>query len=275
MPAEPQREYFDVSSDLVLTEVDRRGVATVTINRADVNNAYNGDMIQGLLTAFGEIAKDAQARVVLLRGNGRHFQAGADLKWIMSLKEKSWEENLAVSEATTDAVRGLNEFPKPTIALVHGGCFGGGVGVASSCDIVIASEDAFFAITEAKWGLMAAPIYPQLIARLGVANTRRYSLTCERFDASKAKEIGLVDEVCPKGGLDEAAAPLVDQLLDCPPIALAETKASILECAGLVISDERAAELARPHAAKRLTDEATEGLNSFIEKRPPSWRPAA
>ncbi len=264
-----------MSSDLVLTDVDARGVATVTINRADVNNAYNGDMIQGLIQAFGKIAADPQARVVVLRGKGRHFQAGADLKWIMSLKEKSWEENLAVSQATTDAVRGLNEFPKPTIALVHGGCFGGGVGVASSCDIVIASEDAFFAITEAKWGLMAAPIYPQLIARLGVANTRRYSLTCERFGAHKAKEIGLADEVCPVGGLDAAAAPLIEQLLDCPPNALAETKASILECAGLVIDDARAAELARPHAAKRLTDEATEGLNSFIEKRAPSWRPAA
>ena len=263
-----------MSSDLVLTEVDDRGVATVTINRADVNNAYNSDMIQGLLNAFGEVAANDKARVVVLRGNGRHFQAGADLKWIMSLKEKSFEENLAVSQATTDAVRGLNEFPKPTIALIHGGCFGGGVGVASSCDIVIASEDAFFAITEAKWGLMAAPIYPQLIARLGVANTRRYSLTCERFNAQKAKEIGLVDEVCAVDDLDATAAPLISQLLDCPPIALAETKASILECADLIIDDVRAAELAHPHASKRLTAEATEGLSSFIEKRPPSWRPA-
>lgn len=264
-----------MSADLVVTEVDRRGVATVTINRADVNNAYNGDMIQGFLKAFGEIAQDAQARVVVLRGNGRHFQAGADLKWIMSLNDKSWDDNLAASQATTDAVRGLNEFPKPTIALVHGGCFGGGVGVASSCDLVIASEDAFFAITEAKWGLMAAPIYPQLIARLGVANTRRYSLTCERFGAQTAKEIGLVDEVCPTGGLDDAVAPFLDLLLDCPPDALAESKASILECAGLQIDDARAAELARPHAAKRRTEEAAEGLSSFLEKRPPRWRPAS
>ncbi len=263
-----------MSSDLVLTDVDRRGIATVTINRAEVNNAYNGDMIQGFLSAFGQIAKDPQARVVVLRGKGKHFQAGADLKWIMSLKASDWEANLAVSQATTDAVRGLNEFSKPTIALIHGGCFGGGVGIASSCDIVIASEDAFFAITEAKWGLMAAPIYPQLIARLGVANTRRYSLTCERFNAQKALEIGLVDEVCATGKLDETAAPLIDQLLDCPPNALAESKASILECAGLIIDDARAASLAEPHARKRLTDEATEGLNSFIEKRSPSWRPA-
>ncbi len=264
-----------MAEDLILTDVDRRGVATVSINRADVNNAYNGDMIQQMLAAFGQIAADSQARVVVLRGNGRHFQAGADLKWILSLQKQDWEANLAVSQATTDAIRGLNEFPKPTVALVHGGCFGGGVGVAASCDIVIASEDAFFAITEAKWGLMAAPIYPQLIARLGVAHTRRYSLTCERFNAATAKAIGLADEVCPQGGLDAAAAPLLDQLLDCPPGALAETKASILECAGLVIDDARALELATPHAAKRLTDEATEGLGSFVEKRPPSWRPAA
>lgn len=261
--------------DFVRTEVDKRGVATVTIDRPDVNNAYNGDMIQGLIEAFGKVGADDQARVVVLRGNGRHFQAGADLKWILSLQKSSKEANLEVSQATTDAVRGLNEFPKPTIALVHGGCFGGGVGVASSCDIVIASDDAFFAITEAKWGLMAAPIYPQLIARLGVANTRRYSLTCERFGAETAKAIGLADEVCPAGGLDDAVAPFLDLLLDCPPNALAESKASILECAGLVIDDKRARELAIPHAEKRQTDEATEGLSSFVEKRAPKWRPAA
>ena len=260
-----------MASTTVLTEVDPRGVATVTLHRPEVNNAYNGELILALIDVFGRLGADPAVRVVLIKGNGRHFQAGADLKWIQSISGLSPEENLQVSRNTTSAIRGLNEFPKPTIALVHGGCFGGGVGLVASCDIVLASEDAIFSITEARWGLMAAPIIPQLNARMGLANVRRYALTCERFDARRAKELGLVSEVCPTGGLDEAAAPIVDALLLCGPDAIAETKACALESAGQVVDDEWAERLARQHAAKRMTQEGTEGLRSFVEKRNPSW----
>lgn len=255
----------------VLTEVDRRGVATVTLNRPEVNNAYNGDLILGLIEAFRALGADPRVRVVVLRGNGRHFQAGADLKWIQSISKLSPEENLQVSLNTTNAIRGLNEFPKPTLALVHGGCFGGGVGMVAACDIVIASEDAIFSITETRWGLMAAPIILQLNARMGLANVRRYALTSERFDARRAKELGLVSEICPTGKLDEAAAPIIDALLLCGPDAIAETKACALEAAGQIVDDAYADRLARQHAAKRTTAEAAEGLASFVEKRKPSW----
>src|SRR5690606_30730729 len=255
----------------VLTEVDRRGVATVTLNRPEVNNAYNGELILGLIDAFTRLGRDPNTRVVLIRGNGRHFQAGADLKWIQSISGLSAEENLQVSMNTTNAIRGLNEFPKPTIALVHGGCFGGGVGLVASCDIVLASEDAIFSITETRWGLMAATIIPQLNARMGLANVRRYALTSERFDARRAQELGLVSEVCATGGLDAAAAPIIDALLMCGPEAIAETKACALEAAGQVIDDAYAERLARQHAAKRMTPEGAEGLASFVEKRKPRW----
>lgn len=258
---------------IVLTETDARGVATVTLNRPEVNNAYNRDMIRGLIDVFGRLAEDRSVRVVLIRGNGPHFQAGADLKWVMANRDLSADENLAISMDTTNAVRGLNEFPKPTIALVHGGCFGGGTGIVSACDVVVASEDAIFAITEARWGLMAAPIFPQLIARMGTRHVRRYALSCERFGATRAAEIGLVDEVCPVGGLDKAAAPIVEGMLMSAPDAITTSKRSILECAGLVVDDARAAELARVHCDKRMTDEAREGLSSFIEKRKPNWYP--
>ncbi len=262
-----------MSSDIVLTSVDPRGVATVTLNRPDVNNAYNRDMIRALIDGVGKLAADDAVRAVVIRGNGRHFQAGADLKWVMANRDLSEEENLAISMDTTNAVRGLNELPKPTIALIHGGCFGGGTGIAAACDIVIASEDAIFSITEARWGLMAAPIFPQLVQRMGTKNVRRYALTCERFDASRARELGLVDEVCPTGGLDEAAAPIIDGVLMSAPDAIATSKRSILECAGALVDDAHAAELSRVHAAKRLTPEAQEGLDSFIEKRKPKWYP--
>ena len=185
------------------------------------------------------------------------------------------EENRQVSQRTTDAVRYLNELPKPTIALVHGGCFGGGTGIAAACDIVLASEDAIFSITEARWGMMAGPIIPQLIARMGEHNVRHYAMTCERFGAEKARDMGLVDEVCPAGALDELAAPLIASILKGGPMAVRETKRLIMDVAGLALSDATAAALAAEHAAKRQTEEATEGLASFVEKRDPVWYPGA
>jgi methylglutaconyl-CoA hydratase len=262
-----------MTTNTVITETDRRGVATVTLNRPEVNNAYNGEMILGLIDAFGALAADTRVRLVLIRGSGKHFQAGADPKWIRETSKLSPEANLQVSTNTTNAVRGLNRLAKPTIALVHGGCFGGGVGVVAACDIVVASEDAFFAITEVRWGLIAVPILPQLNARIGLANVRRYALTAERFIAREAKEIGLVNELCAAGKLDEAAAPIIEALLTCDPDAIAETKACTLELGGQLLGDDLAARLARMHAAKRMTAEGAEGLASFLEKRKPAWYP--
>lgn len=251
--------------------VDARGVATVTLNRPERNNAYNGEMISALLDGVETLAADDNVRVVVIRGAGRHFQAGADLAWIQSVRAASVAENIEVSQRTTDAVHGLTTLPKPVVALVHGGCFGGGTGIISACDIVVADRTAIFSITEARWGLTAVPIVPQLISRIGAGRLRRYALTCERFDADRAMEIGLVDEVCDPGQLDETAAPILDALLHCPPQALAASKESILKYSGLVYSDLERAEMARPHGMKRLDDEADEGLRSFLEKRKPAW----
>ncbi|MCG8562631.1 MAG: enoyl-CoA hydratase-related protein [Hyphomicrobiales bacterium] len=260
-----------MSEPVLETEIDGRGVATVRLNRPEVNNAYNGEMVQGLIEGLAALGADPKVRVVVLRGNGRHFQAGADLAWVQANREKSADENLEVSRATTRAVHGLTAFPKPTVALVHGGCFGGGAGIAAACDIVIAAEDAIFAITEARWGLVATPIVPQLLSRLGPGRTRRYSLTCERFNGRRAFEIGLADEVCPADKLDETAAPIIDALLHCPPEALAQSKAAALHYAGLAFGEEELEAMAQPHAQKRMSEEADEGLNSFLEKREPAW----
>jgi len=262
-----------MAEPIILCETDSRGVATITFNRPEVNNAYNAEFIQRVLETAGELSVDDSVRLVLLRGNGRHFQAGADLKWLKQVSKMTPEENLEISQRTTDAVRGLNEFPKPTMALVHGGCFGGGTGIIAACDIVIASEDAIFSITEARWGVMAGPIFPQLNACMGQHNVRRYSLTCERFGAQQAYEMGLVNAVCPVGELDMTAAPLIEAILSGGPAALRETKRLITDIAGIAVSDDRAKELAVQHALKRQTDEADEGLRSFIEKRNPSWYP--
>ena len=176
-----------MTDPVVLCDIDHRGIATVTINRPDVNNAYNGEMIDALLDGTATLGADPNVRVIVLRGNGRHFQAGADLKWINDVSARTEEENIAVSQRTTDAVRFLNNCAKPTVALVHGGCFGGGTGIIAACDIVIASDDAMFSIAEVRWGLHAGPILPALAAAMGTRNLRRYALSGERFDAATAR----------------------------------------------------------------------------------------
>jgi len=267
----PAKSEPAAAAAVVLTQIDTRGVGTITLNRPEVNNAYNSQVIEQAIAAVGAMAVHPAVRIIVVRGNGPHFQAGADLKWVLGNIDLSPEENFHISVATTDAIRGLNEVPKPTIALVHGGCFGGGTGIAAACDVVIASEDAIFAITEAKWGLMAAPIYPVLLGRMGARHVRRYSITCEWFGAAKGKEMGLVDEVCAVGELDATADPIIDTILQVAPGGIAASKLSILECASMVVDDRRARELARDHAGKRMTPEAVEGLMSFIEKRPAAW----
>ncbi|MEM6622169.1 MAG: enoyl-CoA hydratase-related protein [Pseudomonadota bacterium] len=262
-----------MASKSVKVRTDKRGVATVTLNRPERNNAYDADMIEALLAGVGKLAARPEVRVVVFRGRGRHFQAGADLAWIKSLKSESVAENVAVSQRTTDAVHGLTCLGKPTIAMIHGGCFGGGTGIAAACDIVLADDTAMFSITEARWGLTALPIVPQLLSRIGPGRLRRYALTCERFDARRAMEIGLVDEVCAAGALEETAAPIIDALLHCPPEAIAASKEAVLKYSGLVYSELEKAEMARPHGMKRLDAEAAEGLASFLEKRKPAWYP--
>lgn len=257
----------------VLWSVDARGVATVVLNRPHVNNAYDGAMIDGLHAAMDALQQHADLRVVALRGNGKHFQAGADLAWIQSVAAQPDAENVDVSRATAEAIRRLDASPVPTIALVHGGCFGGGTGMIAACDLVIATEDAQFSITETRWGLMAGIIVPQLNAAIGVRQVRRYALTCERFGAAEARRIGLVHEVCAAGDLDKTAATFIDMLLMNARDANAQTKAVARTYAGLDVGDVAYDGLVRQHAAKRRSPEATEGLASFRDKRKPSWYP--
>jgi enoyl-CoA hydratase/carnithine racemase len=155
-----------------------------------VNNAYNGALIDGVLEALEALGGHDGLRAVVLKGNGKHFQAGADLKWINSVRTASPEENLRVSRATADAVQRLNSVPVPTVALVQGGCFGGGTGIVAACDVVLAADNAMFSIAEVRWGLHASIIIPQLADAIGVRQLRRYALTGERFGAEEAAASG-------------------------------------------------------------------------------------
>ena len=262
-----------MTANPVLWTLDERGVATVTLNRPEVNNAYDGALIAGVLAAMDDLGRKSNLRVVVLRGNGKHFQAGADLKWINGVRPQSAEANEAASRATFEAVQRLNTLPIPTVALVQGGCFGGGTGVISACDVVIAADNALFSITEVRWGLTAAIIIPQLCDAIGVRQVRRYALTGERFGADDARHIGLVHEVVPLAALESAGAKVVEQLLANGPEALAETKRLAMESSfgGMAVDDEAYARLVRMHSDRRQTSEASEGLASFAGKRAANW----
>jgi len=255
----------------VLWELDARGVATVTLNRPKVNNAYNAELVRGVLAAMDALGAEAALRVVVLCGTGRHFQAGADLGWLQELAVRSPEENVVASRATAEAVHRLNNLPVPTVALVQGGCFGGGTGIVSACDIVIAADNAQFSIAETRWGLMAGIIIPQLNDAIGIRQVRRYALTGERFGADEARRIGLVHEVVPLAELGSAGARMVDQLLQNAPQANAQTKAVAIEHAWGNLTTQGFNRLIEQHAAKRRSAEAAEGLASFREKRAARW----
>lgn len=256
----------------VLWDVDARGVATVTLNRPEVNNAYDGAMIDGLLASLDALGAHKGLRAVVLKGKGKHFQAGADLKWINEVRVKTPQENLRVSHATAEAVQRLNVQPVPTVALVQGGCFGGGTGMIAACDVVLAADNAMFSIAEVRWGLHAAIIIPQLADAIGVRQLRRYALTGERFGAEEACRIGLAHKVVPLAELESEGARMVEHILANGPDAIAETKAWIMRSAWSDLGETDFSDTVESHAAKRQSAEAAEGLASFAEKRAARWQ---
>jgi len=258
------------STDPVLWRVDERGVAYVTLNRPEVYNAYNGDLIAALLVVFDELGRKP-LRLAVITGEGRNFQAGADVNWLDTVRRSSPQDNLHASRMTAEAIQRLNMLPIPTVALVQGACFGGGTGIIAACDIVIASDNAIFSIAEVRIGVAGTIIIPQLNDAIGVRQVRRYALTAERFDVKEAHRIGLVHEIVPLAELQAAGERIVDHLLACGPEAIAQTKACALRSAWSNIQDDVFTGLIESHAAKRQSEEAAEGFASFTEKRLARW----
>lgn len=262
----------DGSSPVLLT-VDARGVASLTLNRPEVNNAYDEALLQGLHEAADAItasqASSRPVRCVVLRGAGHHFQAGADLGWLGEVRSGSPEGNLAASRLTADAVRKLEDLPIPLVALVHGACFGGGTGIISASDVVLADKRAMFSIAEGRWGLHASIILPQLANAVGVRQLRRYALTGERFDAAEAARIGLVHEVVPAEEIESRGSAVVGAILACAPGAVMATK----RLARTVGDDRLFDDLIDEHSHIRQSAEAGEGLAAFAGKRSPNWVP--
>jgi methylglutaconyl-CoA hydratase len=259
-------------SEQVLFDVDKRGVATVTMNNPDKHNAFDDRIIFALSHLFHEISKCHDINVMVLASTGKSFSAGADLSWMKRMASYSYEENLSDANALAHMLKNLNFLPQPTIAKVQGAAFGGAVGLASCCDIVLASEKASFCLSEVKLGLIPATISPYVVNAIGQKASRRYFQTAERFFADKAQQLGLVDEILPMEALDLAVDKMTKTLLANGPLAVRQAKQLALDVAYQDIDEALIAMTSERIAAIRVSTEGQEGLTAFFEKRQPAWQ---
>ncbi len=258
--------------DMVLLDADEAGIATVTLNRPHLHNAFNADVIARLSDIWDDLDKQDGIRAVVVRANGHSFCAGGDLNWMKAAALYTYDQNLEDAQGLAEMLNRLDRLSKPTIALIHGNCFAGGVGVVAACDLAVAVQGVQFALTEVKLGLAPATISPYVVRAMGPRQARRYMLTAERFDADAAHRTGLVHELVPDGvALLAARDRLVRDFLNAAPGALAATKTLLDEVVGQEIDDDLMALTARTIAERRATEEGQEGLAAFLEKRKPSW----
>ena len=260
-----------MSDDALLHTIDSNGTAIVTLNRPQLHNAFDDELIARLTTLFHELGSNEVVRVVLLAANGKSFSAGADLNWMRRMANYTEEENYQDAMRLADMLRTLNELSKPTIALVHGATFGGGVGLIACCDIVLAAPEASFSLSEVKLGIIPAVISPYVVSAVGPRMARRYALTAERFSTNEALRIGLVHEVVEAESLHTRARELATVLINNGPNALRECKALIHNVARGRIDQRMIEETAQRIARIRASDEGQEGLSAFLEKRKPNW----
>ncbi|MBA6289022.1 enoyl-CoA hydratase/isomerase family protein [Colwellia sp. MB3u-4] len=259
-------------SQQVLFDVDNRGVATVTLNNPEKHNAFDDSIIFALNHLFQAIAQCHDINVMVLASSGKNFSAGADLAWMQRMASYSYEENLSDANALAQMLKNLNFLPQPTIAKVQGAAFGGAVGLASCCDIVLASDKASFCLSEVKLGLIPATISPYVVNAIGQKASRRYFQTAERFFADKAQQLGLVDEIYPLTALDSAVTEMVNILLANGPLAVRQAKQLAFDVAYQDIDEALIKSTCERIAAIRVSAEGQEGLTAFFEKRQPAWQ---
>lgn len=247
------------------------GVARLTLTRPEVHNAFDEDLIAGLTAALEAVAGDRSLRALVLAAEGRSFSAGADLTWMQRMAGYTQEQNLEDARGLARLMARLDGLPKPTLALVQGAAYGGGVGLVACCDIALAAESASFALTEVKLGLIPAVISPYVIAKIGAAAARRYFVTAERFDARRAQALGLVQEVVAPEALEESGAAILAALAAGGPDSQAAAKDLVRSLAGRPIDGALIEETAARIAEIRADAEAREGIAAFLEKRKPAW----
>ena len=254
-----------------LLHLAREGaVATLTLNRPELRNAFNAALIAQITEALDMIARDADMRVLVLQGAGPSFCAGADIGWMRDSLDYSYEENLADAERLDAMFDALSRLPLAVVGKIHGAALGGGVGLAACCDIVIAAEDAQFGFTEVRLGLLPAVIARYVVPRIGPGHARALFVGGQRFGSDHARLIGLAHEVVPPDQLDQTVSKTIEGLLCCGPQAIAAAKELVQ--AVVALPDAQARQyVIEAIATARTGHEGQEGLQAFLEKRPPSW----
>jgi len=263
---------MNTTNNKVLVKVNEQGIATVTLNNPDKHNAFDDDIIKQLTTIFTDISQRDDISIMVLNSEGKSFSAGADLGWMKRMANYSYEDNLTDANALAQMLKALNFLPQTTIAQIQGAAFGGAVGLASCCDIVIASNKASFCLSEVKLGLIPATISPYVVDAIGLKASRRYFQTAERFFADKAQQLGLVDEVVAPDELLQEVDAMIEKLLANGSQARRQAKKLSQDVAFQTIDDDLLKDTSERIAAIRVSDEGQEGLTAFFEKRTPDWQ---
>ena len=249
------------------------GVATVTLNRPEVRNAFNDEVINELTAVFLKLGTQDDVRCIVLAASGTAFCAGADLNWMKRMAAYTREENLADAAALAEMLHVIYACPKPTVAKVQGDVYAGGTGLVAACDIAISSDTAGYCLSEVKLGLIPATISPYVIRAMGARAAHRYFLTAERFSAAEALRIGFVHEVVAATDLDARALELVKALVNAGPQAVRLCKKLVQDVAGQAITPELVQMTVEGIADIRVSAEGREGVQSFLQKRKPNWLP--
>ena len=263
---------MNTNNEKVLFEVNEQGIATVTLNTPEKHNAFDDGIIEQLTDIFANISKREDISILVLASNGKSFSAGADLGWMKRMASYSYDDNLKDANALAQMLKALNFLPQTTIAKIQGAAFGGAVGLASCCDIVIASTKASFCLSEVKLGLIPATISPYVVDAIGLKASRRYFQTAERFFASKAQQLGLVDEIVEPEELTNEVSAMITKLLANGSQARRQAKKLSQDVAFQTIDEALLADTSKRIAAIRVSEEGQEGLSAFFEKRSPNWK---
>ena len=246
-------------------------VAEVWLNRPEVRNAFNAEVIAELTAGFTALGAEPDLRAIVLGGHGKAFCAGADLGWMREMAGYDWEQNRADAQALADMLWAVYRCPVPVVGRIHGDCYAGGVGLAAVCDVLVAAEDINFCLSEARLGLLPGTISPYVVRAMGEQAARRYFVTAERFSSQQAHRMGLVHELCTAETLDAKVGEIVAALLANGPMAVRACKLLVQDVAGVPITPALREETARRIADIRASAEGREGVQSFLHKRPPSW----
>jgi len=247
-----------------------KNLAKIFLNRPEVHNAMNENLMRELISLFKELNKDDDIRIIILSGEGKSFCAGADLNWMKSMVNFSKEENIKDSNLLLDLYEAIYNCKKPVIARVNGHAFGGGIGLFAVCDVVIAISNCKFAFSEVKLGIIPAVISSYIIRRLGIANMRRLFITGERFNSDYGKEIGLIDHVVDEKKLDEIVEKYVNLILTSGPNSIEEVKILTDSYEKMDLKSFKKYTV-KKIAELRISKEGQEGINAFLEKRRSKW----